>query len=42
MQIQIKKDKNREPYWWLFRRSKSDSDSNDKTKSDIDNDEYYE
>ena len=41
MQIWTKKDKNRGPYWWWFRKSESgesgsesDSDSNDETESD--------
>ena len=39
MQISTRKDKNWEPYWRGFRKSESDSDSNDQTESDIDNDE---
>ena len=37
MQIYTRKDKNWELYWWRF--SKSDSNSNAETESDIDNDE---
>ena len=42
MQIYARKDKNWEPFWSWFRKSESDSESNDETESDIDNDEYEE
>ena len=42
MQICARKDKNWELHWWRFRKSESDSDSNDETESNIDNDEYDE
>ena len=42
MQIYTRKDKNWEPVWSWFRKSESDSESNDETESDIDNDEYEE
>ena len=39
MQIWAKKEKNGKPYWWLFKKSESNGDSNDETESDIENEE---